>query len=472
MFLQPRFFTKTVASLSSFVTLFFTFVLGGSVIQEGAARYSVGGWGVPLGIDLYVDGISSAMLILTALIGTCITVYALDYFPGDQEEGAAEYYWPLWFFSWGGLNALFLSADIFNIYITLELVTFSAVAMITLAGSESALIAAGRYLFVTLLGSIAYLLGVGLLYSFYGSLDIAALSEMIRPSPMTFSAIALITVALLIKSALFPLHFWLPAAHANAPAPVSAALSGLIVTAPLYLIMRFWFLLFNLDLVYIGNLLGVLGAIAILWGSIQALFQKRLKLLIAYSTVGQIGYIFLMFPLTNGDSLAQAFAWNGGILFALSHGCSKAAAFMAAGSILKEFGHDRIADLRGLSRTSPMNVFVLALAGINLMGMPPSGGFIAKWLLLKAAMISGQWWYGLIIIIGGLITGCYIFKILEICLSTSKQEKAPAGYTQLHYASLAMVLVSVFLGLGTNLLLTLLEVGQPQAIEHIKALSL
>ncbi|MEX2305827.1 MAG: proton-conducting transporter membrane subunit, partial [Waddliaceae bacterium] len=472
VYIRQYYLKSAVVFVSSVATLFFTVELGIGISWSGTERYLIGGWGAPLGIDLFVDGVSSAMLILTAAIGSCITIYALGYFSDDNEEDASEFFWPLWFFLWGGLNALFLSADIFNIYVTLELVTFSAVALITLASSRSALVAASRYLFVTLLGSMGYLLGVGLLYSSYGTLDIVSLSDIIRPDPMTISAVSLIITGLLIKSALFPLHFWLPAAHGSAPSPVSAALSGLVVTAPVYLMIRFWFLLFNFDLTYIANLFGILGTMAILWGSFQALFQKRLKMLIAYSTVGQMGYIFLMFPLASGDSLSQAFAWNGGIVFALSHGCSKAAAFMAAGSIIKELGHDRIKDFNGLARISPMNVFVLGLAGISLMGLPPSGGFIAKWFLLKAAMHSGQWWYAVIILLGGLITAAYIFKVLEICLSEAEEEIVPATYTQLHYAALLIALVSVFLGLGTNLLITLLEVGQPQAIEHLKALAL
>jgi len=478
VFLITSVLRKTIIFFSAFAILFCAVNLGVDLYAAGEPfRYSVGGWGAPLGIDLYVDGLSAMMLILTATTGVCVTVYSKDYYSRNHGSDSsnmstAYFFWPLWFFTWGALNALFLSADIFNIYVSLEVMTFSAIAMITLASSESALFAAGRYLFATLLGSLAYLLGVGLLYSAFGVLDIAQLGKLIEPQAIVFAAASLMIIGLLIKSALFPMHFWLPAAHANAPSPVGAVLSGLVITAPIYLVIRFCFELFSkLSFSYISQLLGVLGVIALFWGSIQALRQERLKMLIAYSTVAQIGYVFLLFPLANGHAEGEIFAWNGGILFAVSHGCAKAAAFMAAGAILSTFGHDRIQDLRGLAQSSPMSVFVLALAGINLMGMPPSGGFVAKWMLLKAAILSGQWWYVIVMIMGGFITACYIFKVLEICLFAQDEERKALPNNLMHYASLTLALVSIFLGLGATLPLRLLEIGQPVTFRQSEGLS-
>ena len=131
------------------------------------------------------------------------------------------------------------------------------------------------------------------------------------------------------------------------------------------------------------QLLGVLGAVAIIWGSLQALRVERLKLLVAYSTVAQIGYLFLLFPLMrNTDPTGHAL--SAVALFAISHACAKAAAFMAAGAVMKSQGHDRIADLSGIGSRLPLAMFGFALAAVSLMGLPPSGGFSAKWLLLQA----------------------------------------------------------------------------------------
>ena len=179
-----------------------------------------------------------------------------------------------------------------------------------------------------------YLLGAALLYGAYGTLDIVLLSARIRPSPIAWAAATLMTVGLLAKTALFPLHLWLPPAHAGAPAPASAVLSALVVKGSFILVVRLWFdVMPGLLTGAAAQILAALGAAAIVFGSVLALRQARLKMLIAYSTVAQIGYLFLMFPLAGGRRRLRLGAWTGGILQAISHACAKAAMFMAAGLI-------------------------------------------------------------------------------------------------------------------------------------------
>ena len=213
---------------------FFVYVLIAQIVEQGAIRHTVGGWGVPLGIDLYADGLSGLMLAMTAVVGLGVSIYASHYFRDSLTQ--QTYFWPLWLFLWAGLNGLFLSADLFNIYVTIEIVGLSAVTLAALTKSADALSAAMRYLLVSLLGSLHYLLGVAILYVNYGVLDLWQLSELIQAEPANWAAMALMTIGLLLKTALVPLHFWLPPAHANAPAPVSALLSALVVKASFYLL--------------------------------------------------------------------------------------------------------------------------------------------------------------------------------------------------------------------------------------------
>src|SRR5262249_33865811 len=156
----------------------------------------------------------------------------------------------------------------------------------------------------------------------YGTLDIVLLSGRIRPEPAAWAAVSLMTAGLLAKAALYPFHLWLPPAHAGAPAPASAILSALVVKAPFFLVLRLWFdVMPRLPEHAAAQVLGALGAAAIIFGSIVALRQIRLKLLIAYSTVAQIGYLFLMFPLVVDPEASQPWstaAWTGGILQAVS----------------------------------------------------------------------------------------------------------------------------------------------------------
>lgn len=455
-FLWPP-LAKQLGLMTAVATLLAVAGLGWQLFNHGLYRHAIGGWGAPLGIELHADGLSLLMLMATALVGFGVSLYAAAYF----EARDAARFWPLWLVLLGALNALFLAADIFNLYVTLELVGLAAVALAALSGSAAALAAAMRYLLANLLASLTYLLGVALLYHGFGTVDIAILAERVAPTPVAFAALGLITAALLLKTALFPLHFWLPPAHASAPAPVSALLSALVVKASFYILLRLWLELFaplGAD-AGIDSLLSLLGAAAVLWGSVQALRQSRLKLLVAYSTVAQIGYLFLAFPLAMASSVA---VWSAVAYLALAHALAKAAMFLAAGNLLRFGGHDRIADLDRAVQRLPLTTAAFALAGVSIMGLPPSGGFIGKWLLLEAALTQGRWELALVMILGGLLAAAYVFKVLGFAFTPAavahESKTVPA---RMEWAALLLALAAILLGFMAPLLLPLLGIGEP-----------
>ena len=293
--------------------------------------YTLAGYAPPLGIALRADGFSAVMLLTAGLIAPAAALYARASFATPQElteKRAPLVFWTLLQGIQAALSLVFLGGDLFNLYVGLELLTFAAVPLVSLDGRPETVAAALRYLLFALFGSVFYLLGVALLYGAYGTLDIALLAPLVRPEPAVWLAAGLMTAGLLAKTALFPLHLWLPPAHANAPAAASAVLSGLVVKGSFFLVVRLWFaVLVSLPGVIPGTILAALGSAAILFGSVLALRQARLKLLIAYSTVAQIGYLFLMFPLVSGPWAADAF--SGGIMQALSHAFAKAAMFLS-----------------------------------------------------------------------------------------------------------------------------------------------
>ena len=349
--------------------------------------YTLGGFTPPLGIALRADGFSAVMLVTAGLIAPAAALFARSSFttPPETEKRSPLVFWTLLQGIQAALSLVFLGGDLFNLYVGLELLTFAAVPLVSLDGRPETVAAALRYLLFALFGSVFYLLGVALLYGAYGTLDIVLLSERIRAEPAVWLAAGLMTAGLLAKTALFPLHLWLPPAHANAPAAASAVLSGLVVKGSFFLVVRLWFdVLAALPGVTPGTILATLGSAAILFGSVLALRQARLKLLIAYSTVAQIGYLFMMFPLSHGPWAVEAF--SGGVMQALSHAFAKAAMFLSGGLVAESLGHDRIAGLGGAARAMPVTFLALGLGGLSLMGLPPSGGFAAKWLLMKASI--------------------------------------------------------------------------------------
>lgn len=393
--------------------------------------YVLGGWAPPLGIALRADGLSVAMMLAVAVVIAGIGLYARGDFgtPGGvRETRASLLYWLLLLAVWGSLNLVFVSADLFTLYVALELLTFAGVPLVCLDGKGETLRAALRYLVYALVGSVLYLLGAVFLYGECGTLDIALLAQRVGPTPVAWVAVALMTAGLLAKTALFPLHLWLPPAHAGAPPAASAVLSALVVKGSFFIVIRLWFdAAPALPGLAAAQLLAGLGAAAILFGSVVALRQERLKLLIAYSTLAQIGYLFLMFPLAfdpASGELARGDALMGGTLQAISHATAKAAMFMAAGLVYKAYGHDRIADLAGAARVVPLSVLAFAVGGVALMGVLPSGAYLAKKLLLGAADANGQWWWEWVLQAGGFLTTSYVVLVLAHALRSRGQPAA------------------------------------------------
>ncbi len=409
----------------------------------GTAVHVVGGWGAPLGIDLAVDGLSAAMLLLTQAVALPLAIYARSYFkPGDP---AGAWFWPLTGFLIAGLNALFVSADLFNLYVTLELVGLGAVALVAAGGGAQQVAAALRYLFATLVGSGAYLLGVALIYGVYGTVSIASLLPLVTDDAPRLAWIAggLMVAGLMLKTALFPFHFWLPPAHGGAPAPVSALLSALVVKASFYLILRLWLGPLQAVLPTFAWLPAMLGAAAIFWGSWQAIRAVKLKRLIAYSTVAQLGYLFLILPL-----LAVPGALQAGVMQVFAHGLAKAGMFAAAGVLIKATGQDTVAGLAGAVERLPVTMFAFGLAGMTLMGLPPSSGFLAKWQIIEAALAQGHWIIAVVVLAGGLLAAVYVLRVLRqaFLLTPASATLTPVPRT-LEWSAFALAAASVLLGL-------------------------
>jgi len=253
-----------------------------------------------------------------------------------------------------------------------------------------------------------------------------------------------------LKTALFPLHFWLPPAHASAPAPVSAVLSALVVKVAFYLVLRLWLDVFaGIVTVAAANLLGILGAGAVLWGSWRALRAERLKLLAAYSTVAQLGYLFLFFPLLQAlpPGPTRDAAVGGLVILALTHGFAKAGLFLAIGVIQQRSGHDNIRNLDGTAQRLPATTFAIALGGIALIGLPPSGAFLGKWQLLAGSFETGQWLWILVTVAGSLLAAAYIFRVLGHAFGHQAYPQHPVTVAREEWPALILTAMAV-VGLG------------------------
>jgi len=430
------------------------------LVRTGPFIYPLGAWPAPLGINLSVDGLAAGMVLLTALIGGLCAVYAGVYL--RHYPAATSFFWPLFWFLIAGMNGIWLAEDIFNLYVGLEVMGLAAVGLVALSATPAALAAAMRYLLAALLGSLAYLLGVALLYATYGTLSMSGLHAVAAPGATTEVALALIILGLLLKTALFPLHAWLPPAHGGAMTPVSALLSALVVKGSFYILMRLWLVLGpEVTPEFTAQLLGILGAGAVFYGGWMAWRQKHLKQLVAYSTVAQIGYLFLFFPLVTGTSPEAArLAWDGTLMMLIAHALAKAALFLSAGNLILAAGSAQIRDLTGMSRFRALSLFSFGLAGVSLMGLPPSGGFTGKWLLLHSAILSGQWWWLIVLFLGGLLSAAYIFRVFRMSFREGPQvDRSATPHRALDIAAMILAASSILIGLTAHLPLAWLRVG-------------
>lgn len=385
------------------------------VVAEGTQQMLLGGWSPLLAIRWYADSLTALLILLTALLQLLVGAYAASV---QRRDALPAAFWPLTSLLQASLTALWLSRDLFNLYVCLELLGMVAVALVTLSG-DKAIRPALYYLLYSLFGSLCYLLGVALLYGRYGVLDLTLLSGVLAADLLTAVTLIMLTLGLMLKAALWPLHLWLPPAHGAAPAAVSALLSALVVKGPLFILYLVWIKLAPAEFYPLAaNVLLFCALAALFLGGYAALRSPYAKGVVAYSTVAQLGYALLALGLLLKFNL-PAFAaalW----LFVLAHALAKAACFLSIGEMQQTLGGKKIAVLKGTSQTMPLAMFAFAVAGGSLIGLPPSGGFLAKWALLQGLWQTQQFlWLGALVF-ATLLSAAYVFRIVVLAFDRAK----------------------------------------------------
>ena len=302
--------------------------------QAGVLRWQ---WQLA-GVDLALrfSGVSGFMLLITQWVALAAALYTPGHLALSRPGPQGRWLWPLMGVLVSALSLIWMAADLLTLYAALELMGLAAVGMLLLSGKGSAFKAGMRYLLLALVGSLAFLLGIALLLGYWGELTLMGLAQVVEPGPVSWVAAALMGAGLALKAALFPLHGWLTPVHENAWTPVSALHAALVIKASLFILLMVWSVLLP-DTWLAPQLVGWLGMAAILWGGLVAWRAASLKTLIASSTVGQLGYLMVAFPLLLGPQaspLPQALAWEGFWLQLMGHSLAKAAMFLAAGNLL------------------------------------------------------------------------------------------------------------------------------------------
>lgn len=391
------------------------------IITHGPVETALAGRVPPLGIAVRADGPAAVFLLLTSVVGALVSLFSALHPRATGDDGSRDWYWPAWLLGWSGLTAVFLAADLFNLYVALEIVGLSAVVLVALGG-PGAWRAAFRYLTVTVTGSLLFLVALTLTYAATGTLGMRLAGERLAAGEAGVHVtiiLALAATGMAFKSALFPLHGWLPDAHAGAPGAVSPLLSALVVKSSFFALFRVWTEVTGPEAV-VGTALGIAAAGSVLWAGVAAVRTPRLKRLVGYSTVSQVGYLFLFFPLSvaaGDDRGRQEAALIAVALLALAHGLAKSSLFLAAGIVKDRLGTDQITALADRGPAMPLVTMSLAVAGVSLAGLPVTLGFAGKWQLLLAAVDTGLWWVVAVAVAGTLLAAMYLLRPVQTLLA-------------------------------------------------------
>lgn len=395
------------------------------VSMSGPISYAMGGWEPPWGIEYRVDMLSAFMLFLISIIGAIIVPYARKSVGQEIDSDKQPWFYALYLLCIAGLLGIAITGDAFNAFVFLEISSLSTYAMIALGRDRRALLAAYQYLIVGTIGATFYVIGVGLLYTVTGTLNLVDMAHIVGEIGNTRpvrAALAFLTVGISLKLALFPLHVWLPNAYAYAPSVTTALLSATATKVAIYLLLRFFFTVFGVGLVFkdlpVPEILLGLSLAAMFGASIVAVFQENIKRMLAYSSVAQIGYITLGISLANQDGL------TGGIVHLFNHAMMKAAMFLVLGAVVFRIGSCKIDDMAGLGKRMPLTMAAFVIAGLGLIGVPGTAGFISKWYLASGAIDQGQLWIVFLLVISSLISVVYIGRVVEVTWFRPLSEKA------------------------------------------------
>jgi multicomponent Na+:H+ antiporter subunit D len=426
------------ATIITWVSFFIALSLLEQVGNIGTVTYAIGDWAAPWGIEYKVDWISALVLVIVSGIGSVVMPFAYESVRKEISEERIYLFYCMYLLALCGLLGMAITGDAFNLFVFLEISSLSSYVLIALGKDKRALTAAYRYLVMGTIGATFYIIGVGLMYMMTGTLNIADLATLmpaVIDTRTIAAAIAFLIVGLSLKLALFPLHFWLPNAYAYAPSVVTAFLAATATKVAIYALVRILFTVFGQTDIFVAtpieHVLMALAVAAIFFASAIAIFQTNVKRLLAYSSLAQIGYMVL------GISFISVTGLTGGLIHLFNHAIVKCALFLAMGCIFFKINSVDIKDMVGIGQRMPFTMAAFVVAGLGLIGVPLTSGFISKWYLIQASLEDESWLIAGFIVGSSLLAVIYIWKIVEVAYF-----KNPVGHptTKIDEAPISMLL--------------------------------
>ncbi|RLB05391.1 MAG: monovalent cation/H+ antiporter subunit D family protein [Deltaproteobacteria bacterium] len=384
-----------------------------AVIKHGTIYYHLGGWNPPWGIEYVIDHLNAYVALIVTVIAFVVAIYSKRSIEQEIPGDRIPQLYALLLLNVTGLLGITVTGDLFNLYVLLEIASFSAYALIAI-GEKGALIASFRYIVMGTIGACFYLIGVGFVYIMTGSLNMTDVGQLLPDlyySKAILMAFTFLTIGVVIKMALFPLHAWLPDAYTHAPSAVSALIAPTMTKVGCYVLIRIIFFVFkphySIEIMPLTTILGWLAIIAMIVGSIYAIAQHDLKRMLAYSTVAQIGYIVM------GIALANKAGLTGALLHILNEAFTKGCLFLVAGAIMYKMGMRDIYQFRYLFEKMPLTMIAFVIAAFSMVGIPPTCGFFSKLYLLLGAIDARHWIFVATLLISVVLNVVYFFNVIR-----------------------------------------------------------
>ena len=423
--INNRLLFNTLYVISTIVSLCMGLVVFYRVLIQGLyGVYCLGGWFPPIGVCLVTDKLSTIMVLTATMVYSIVSIYAIWY---TRHMANYVYFYVIALIHEAGLLGIFLTGDIFNLYVFIELAGLTAYSLILFYHHRlRSLLASARYAFAGALYTGLFLLAIIILHATTGTLSMAELFVKIKSieiSSFNTSLLAdpvyLIPILVIglwtafLISALYPNHFWLPDAHSEAPSPASAILSGLTVNAGIYIAIRVFYTIFygspyidSLD--YLSNIMIFLGIMNVFYGSFKMAVEDDVKRILAYSTILNIGFIYM------GIGVGTSLGISASLLHLFNHSIGKMLAFLSLGVIVRRYRTRNIYALEGLGRNHPITMATLIVSIFHLIGVPPFGGFFSKLLLFQAFIDVGGYVYALMVIVGTALSIYGYMRLIEL----------------------------------------------------------
>lgn len=365
---------------------------------DGPQVVHVGGWPAPIGIVLVADQLSALMLVVSAAVTLCVLVYSIGQGMADGDsETPLSIYHPTYLVLSAGVANAFLAGDLFNLYVGFEILLAASYVLLTLGGTAARIRAGTTYVVVSLLSSVVFLVGIGLVYAATGTVNMAQLAGRLDALDNGIRLVLelMLLVAFGIKAAVFPLSAWLPDSYPTAPAPVTAVFAGLLTKVGVYAIIRTETLLFSDGRV--DDILMVAALATMVVGILGAVAQADIKRMLSFTLVSHIGYMVFGIALSSDAGL------SGAIFYVAHHITIQTTLFLVAGLIERRGGSTSLHKLSGMAKVAPVLGILFFIPALNLAGIPPFSGFLGKVGLLQAGIDEGSV-LAYVLVAGGVIT--------------------------------------------------------------------